>query len=88
MTESIAGRSHAICPTQVLVHLEEQSPDIGQGVHGLGTKTMEEIGAGDQGHMFGYATDETEELMPLTHVLATRIGYKLTEVWPLGASQP
>ena len=68
-------------PIQVLVHLEEQSPDIGQGVHGLGTKTMEEIGAGDQGHMFGYATDETEELMPLTHVLATRIGYKLTEVW-------
>ena len=30
--------------------------------------------------MFGYATDETEELMPLTHVLATKIGYKLTEV--------
>ena len=67
-------------PMQVLVHLEEQSPDIGQGVHGLGTKTLEEIGAGDQGHMFGYATDETEELMPLTHVLATRIGYKLTQV--------
>jgi hypothetical protein len=65
---------------QVLVHLEEQSPDIGQGVHGLGTKTLEEIGAGDQGHMFGYATDETEELMPLTHVLATRLGFKLTEV--------
>ena len=62
------------------MHLEEQSPDIGQGVHGLGTKTLEEIGAGDQGHMFGYATDETEELMPLTHVLATRIGYKLTQV--------
>ena len=69
-----------LCDFQVLVHLEEQSPDIGQGVHGLGTKTLEEIGAGDQGHMFGYATDETEELMPLTHVLATRIGYKLTQV--------
>ena len=38
---------------KVLVHLEEQSPDIGQGVHGLGTKSLEEIGAGDQGHMFG-----------------------------------
>ena len=65
---------------QVLVHLEEQSPDIGQGVHGLGTKTLEETGAGDQGHMFGYATDETEQLMPLTHVLATQLGYKLTQV--------
>ena len=33
---------------KVLVHIEEQSPDIGQGVHGMGTKTLEEIGAGDQ----------------------------------------
>eukprot|EP00245_Coleochaete_scutata_P017918 TRINITY_DN9046_c0_g1_i1.p1 TRINITY_DN9046_c0_g1~~TRINITY_DN9046_c0_g1_i1.p1 ORF type:complete len:398 (+),score=103.62 TRINITY_DN9046_c0_g1_i1:54-1247(+) len=65
---------------KVLVHLETQSPDIGQGVHGMGTKKPEEIGAGDQGHMFGYATDETVELMPLTHVLATQIGAKLTEV--------
>ena len=77
---SVLGIVLILCDDQVLVHLEEQSPDIGQGVHGLGTKTLEEIGAGDQGHMFGYATDETEELMPLTHVLATRIGYKLTQV--------
>mmetsp|Transcript_4837 Transcript_4837/g.17529 ORF Transcript_4837/g.17529 Transcript_4837/m.17529 type:complete len:397 (-) Transcript_4837:731-1921(-) len=65
---------------KVLVHIEEQSPDIGAGVHGMGTKALEEIGAGDQGHMFGYASDETPELMPLTHVLATQLGAKLTEV--------
>jgi S-adenosylmethionine synthetase len=65
---------------KVMMHLEEQSPDIGQGVHSMGTRALEEIGAGDQGHMFGYATDETPELMPLTHMLATQIGYRLTEV--------
>lgn len=64
---------------KVLVHIEEQSPEIGASVHGMSTKALEEIGAGDQGHMFGYATDETDELMPLTHVLATKIGYRLTE---------
>eukprot|EP00983_Pelagomonas_calceolata_P062015 1147098-Pelagomonas_calceolata.AAC.3 len=46
----------------------------------MGTKALEEIGAGDQGHMFGYATDETPELMPLTHMIATNLGKKLTDV--------
>merc|ERR1711982_72607 len=74
-TES-KGLDHKNC--EVLVRINKQSPDIAGGVH-VGKEDLD-VGAGDQGIMFGYATDETEDCMPLTHLMATRLGKKLTDV--------
>lgn len=70
----------------VITAIDEQSPDIAQGVddsletRGGNVDPLDKIGAGDQGLMFGYATDETPEYMPLTLMLSHKLMQKITKL--------